>query len=195
STLSAAGELFAIRTELYSDINPETILDDFEISTQIALKGYSVKYSPYAVTSEKGSENLEEEKKRKIRIAAGGFQTLFRNPLLLNPFKKPALAFKYLSHKVLRWTAVPLAILMIPFINLAILIGNPTIFYATAFILLALFYLFGFIGFMLKNNRFETHLFTIPYYLIMIHIAQLQGLIKYLSKTQNAKWEKVKRET
>lgn len=195
STLSAAGELFAIRTELYSDINPETILDDFEISTQIALKGYSVKYSPYAVTSEKGSENLEEEKKRKIRIAAGGFQTLFRNPLLLNPFKKPALAFKYLSHKVLRWTAVPLAILMIPFINLAILIGNPTIFYATAFILLALFYLFGFIGFMLKNNRFETHLFTIPHYLIMIHVAQLQGLVKFLSNTQSSKWDKAKRET
>lgn len=195
STLSAAGELFAIRTELYQNINPDTILDDFEISTQIALKGYSVKYSPHAVTSEKGSENLDEERKRKIRIAAGGFQTLFRNPLLLNPFKKPDLTFKYLSHKVLRWTIVPIGVLMFPVINLAILLGNPTNFYTTTFILLTIFYLFGLIGFLLKNNRYETHLFTIPYYLIMIHIAQLQGLIKYLSKTQNAKWEKVKRET
>lgn len=195
STLSAAGELFAIRTELYQDINPDTILDDFEISTQIALKGYSVKYSPYAVTSEKGSETLEEEKKRKIRIAAGGFQTLFRNPLLLNPFKKPVLAFKYLSHKVLRWTIVPVAVLMIPLINLAILFNSQTFFYVISFILLSIFYVFGLTGYMLKNNRYESHLFTLPYYLIIIHIAQLQGLVKYLSKRQSVKWEKVKRET
>ncbi len=195
STLSAAGELFAIRTELYSDINPDTILDDFEISTQIALKGYSVKYSPYAVTSEKGSESLEEEKKRKIRIAAGGFQTLFRNPSLLNPLKKPILTFKYLSHKVLRWTIVPVAVLLIPLINLAILFNSQTFFYVMSFILLSIFYVFGITGYMLKNNRYQSHLFTLPYYLIIIHIAQLQGLVKYLSKRQSVKWEKVKRET
>ncbi len=195
STLSAAGELFAIRTELYSDINPDTILDDFEISTQIALKGYSVKYSPYAVTSEKGSESLEEEKKRKIRIAAGGFQTLFRNPSLLNPLKKPVLTFKYLSHKVLRWTIVPVAVLLIPLINLAILFNSQTFFYVMSFILLSIFYVFGITGYMLKNNRYESHLFTLPYYLIIIHIAQLQGLVKYLNKRQSVKWEKVKRET
>lgn len=195
STLSAAGELFAIRTELYPKINPDTILDDFEISTQIALKGYLVKYSPYAVTSEKGSVNIDEEKKRKIRIAAGGFQTLFRNPSLLNPLNKPTLTFKYLSHKVLRWTIVPLAVLTLPLVNLAILLYNPTDFYAISFILLALFYLFGLIGNLLKNNWYKPHLFTIPYYLTMIHIAQIQGLVKYLSKRQSVKWEKAKRET
>lgn len=195
STLSAAGELFAIRTELFQEINPDTILDDFEISTQIALKGYFIKYSPNAITSEKGSENIEEEKKRKIRIAAGGFQTLSRNPFLLNPFIKPALTFKYISHKVLRWTLVPIAVLTLPLINLAILFLTQSHFYAVSFTLLALFYLFGLIGYLLKNNQCKPHLFTLPYYLIMIHVAQLQGLFRYLNKKQNVKWDKAKRET
>src|SRR5690606_40086105 len=60
-------------------------------------KGYRVVYEPKAFAIETASENVKEELKRKIRIAAGGMQAIFRLRSLLNPFKFPVLCFQYIS--------------------------------------------------------------------------------------------------
>lgn len=195
STLSAAGELFAIRTELFRQLEPNTILDDFEISTQIALNGFCVVYAKKAVAIENGSLNFAEERKRKIRIAAGGFQTLFRRKKLLNPFINPSLTFKYISHKVLRWTIVPLAILFLPILNFIIIIDYPTPLYLTSFICLVVFYGMALLGYLLKNNRIKYNTIFLPYYLIMMHTAEIQGFWRHISNKQDVKWDKAKRET
>ncbi|MCB8964343.1 MAG: glycosyltransferase family 2 protein [Bacteroidales bacterium] len=194
STLSAAGELFAIRTELFQKLNPNTILDDFELSTQIALNGHSVVYAKKAIATEKGSLNFEEEQKRKIRIAAGGFQMLFKHPELLNPLNNAALTFKYLSHKVLRWTLVPLAALLIPFINLWIVITHPSKpFYIISLFLLILFYIVAFYGYLIKNSSTKNHYTLLPYFATMTHISEIHGFVRYIFKEQNPKWEKAQR--
>lgn len=195
STLSAAGELFAIKTELFQKLETNTILDDFETSTQIALKGYSVIYSKNAIATENGSLNFDEERKRKIRIAAGGFQTLFRRTELLNITKNFQLSFKYISHKVLRWTIVPIAILTLPVLNIYIVTIYPNQFYVLSLATLLLLYGMAILGHLLKNNRINIHLFYLPYYFIMMQIAEIQGFLRFLNKTQDAKWEKAKRET
>ena len=41
SVVGAAGELFAIRTELYQEVERDTLLDDFIISLRVAQKGYT----------------------------------------------------------------------------------------------------------------------------------------------------------
>ena len=87
STVGAVGELFAIRSELFEDVETDTLLDDFIISLRIAQKGYKIAYAPNAYALETASANVKEELKRKIRIAAGGIQTLFRLYELLNPLK------------------------------------------------------------------------------------------------------------
>ena len=46
SAVGAAGELFAIKTELYNEVEKDTILDDFIISLRVALKGYTIQYNP-----------------------------------------------------------------------------------------------------------------------------------------------------
>ena len=195
STLSAAGELFAIRTELFQNIEPNTILDDFEISTRIAQKGYSIIYAKNAIATEKGSLNFEEEQKRKIRIAAGGFQTLFRNGKLLNPFINPSLSFKYFSHKVLRWTIVPLAIILIPLVNIIIIINNNSPLYIASFVFIVLFYGMALLGYLLKNNRVRYNILLLPFYIIMMHISEIQGFFRFIHNKQGVRWEKAKRET
>ncbi|MCK5729848.1 MAG: glycosyltransferase family 2 protein, partial [Draconibacterium sp.] len=102
SAVGAVGELFAIRTELFEDVETDTLLDDFIISLRIALKGYHIAYTPNAYAEETASLNVKEELKRKIRIAAGGIQTIFRLKNLLNPFRSGLLSWQYFSHKVLR---------------------------------------------------------------------------------------------
>ena len=43
SVVGAAGELFAIRTELYQEVEKDTLLDDFIISLRVAQKGYTIR--------------------------------------------------------------------------------------------------------------------------------------------------------
>ncbi len=85
--VGAAGELFAIRTDLYERVEPDTLLDDFVISLRIAGRGYRVEYAPDAYALERPSHSVGEEKKRKVRIATGGFQAMKRLNYLLNVSK------------------------------------------------------------------------------------------------------------
>lgn len=86
SVVGAAGELFAIRTELFREVEKDTLLDDFIISLRVAMDGYTIQYDPEAYAIESSSANVKEELKRKIRIAAGGIQSIIRLSPLLNIF-------------------------------------------------------------------------------------------------------------
>jgi cellulose synthase/poly-beta-1,6-N-acetylglucosamine synthase-like glycosyltransferase len=76
SVVGAAGELYAIRTSLYSYPGDNIILDDFMVSMNICRKGYVFKYEPKAFATELPSKDLKEEAKRKIRIGAGGIPSI-----------------------------------------------------------------------------------------------------------------------
>lgn len=196
STLSAAGELFAIRTKLYRPINNNTILDDFVISTNIAKQGFAIKYAPNAFASEKASTTITEEKKRKTRIAAGGFQTLFSKTDMLNPFKFPLLSFQFLSHKVLRWVFLPIALFLLPFLNLALLmLYGENHLYIAIFIAQIFFYTLVFVGFLFRNKHTWAKWLFLPYYLFVTNVSIIQGFGRYLSGKQNVKWEKSLRQT
>jgi cellulose synthase/poly-beta-1,6-N-acetylglucosamine synthase-like glycosyltransferase len=122
SAVGAVGELFAIRRELFEEVETDTILDDFIISLRIAQKGYKIAYTPNAYAEETASLNVKEELKRKIRIAAGGIQSLFRLKKLLNPFRYGILSWQYFSHKVLRWTLAPVSLFLLLPVNVLIVV-------------------------------------------------------------------------
>jgi cellulose synthase/poly-beta-1,6-N-acetylglucosamine synthase-like glycosyltransferase len=195
STVGAAGELFAVRTELFENVETDTILDDFTISLRIAEKGYKVKYAPEANAYEKASFSIKEELKRKIRIASGGFQTLFRMSGLLNVFKHGLLSFQYISHKVLRWVLVPVSFLFIFFINLLIvLLSEPSFsFYSIILAIQVLFYLFVFTGWLLSNRRIRFKIIFMPYYLFVMNFSILAGMVRYFRKKHSPLWEKARR--
>ena len=73
--MGAAGELNAIRTNLYQPMPEEALLDDFVMSMRMVDEGYKIAYTSEAYALEYGSANLEEEGKRKRHIAAGGLQS------------------------------------------------------------------------------------------------------------------------
>jgi cellulose synthase/poly-beta-1,6-N-acetylglucosamine synthase-like glycosyltransferase len=117
SAVGAAGELFSIRTDLYEKVSKDTLIEDFVMTLQIAMKGYTIAYAPEAFAVEGHSADVKEELKRKIRISAGGLQAVVRLSPLLNPFKHGVLTFQYISHRVLRWTLAPLALPLIFILN------------------------------------------------------------------------------
>lgn len=195
STLGAAGELYAIRTNLFQEAKEDTLIDDFVISLKIAQKKYKIKYAPKAISCEDASLNIKEELKRKIRIASGGFQTLFRYPSLLNIFRHGFLSFQYFSHKVLRWLVVPFSFPLIFLLNLLICMSYSWIFstYLVIFFLQLLFYLLVILGSLIEKKSTRIKSIFIPYYLIIMNYAQVAGLLKYLSGKQSVSWDKAKR--
>lgn len=194
STMGAVGELYAIKTSLYPFPPENTILDDFVVSLDIAQRGYKISYANNAIASEHASLNIREEMKRKIRIAAGGFQTFFRYPGLLNIFKHPRLSFQFFSHKVLRWLFVPVCLLLLLITNIFIVIsGNTNSYFRLALIAQTLFYLLAFIGLLFRNKSIRLKMFFMPYYLLMMNYSQIAGFIRFVRKRQKVVWEKSSR--
>lgn len=196
SVVGAAGELFAIRKRLFEDVEPDTLLDDLIISLRIAMKGYTIQYDPEAYAIEQASVNVKEELKRKIRIAAGGIQSIVRLAPLLNIFKYGILSFQYISHRVLRWTLAPLSLLLIFIINL-ILASQQGFFsgslYSITFGLQILFYAMAMLGWYLENRQIKFKLLFIPYYFFIMNYAVYRGFFRYLRKEQKVTWERAQR--
>jgi cellulose synthase/poly-beta-1,6-N-acetylglucosamine synthase-like glycosyltransferase len=194
SAVGAVGELFAIRRDLFEPVSEDTLLDDFTISLQIASKGYLVKYAPEAWGVETASISVTEEMKRKVRIATGGMQTLFRMTSLLNPFRHGLLSFKYISHKVLRWTLVPFCFPLVFILNAAILFqpGRPD-FYLVFFVLQCIYYLLVIAGAVLHNVRLRLKTIFAPYYLLVMNYAVVVGIWHFITGKYSVNWQKARR--
>jgi cellulose synthase/poly-beta-1,6-N-acetylglucosamine synthase-like glycosyltransferase len=193
STIGAAGEIFAIRTDLFEEVEPDTVLDDFVISLRIAQKGYKIKYVPGAIAIETSSASISEELKRKIRIAAGCLQTIPRLKSLLNPFRFGFLSFQYWSHKILRWTFVPFALIFILPLNFYIVIENHLIIYDILLYMQLIFYSIATIGFAFRKHSTTLRVLFIPYYMLVMNAAIIIGFFRYFRHNQSVNWEKAVR--
>jgi len=196
SVVGAAGELFAIRTELFQEVERDTLLDDFIISLRVAQKGYTIQYDPDAYAIETASANVKEELKRKIRISAGGIQSVVRLGSLLNIFRYGTLSFQYISHRVLRWTLAPLSLLFMLPVGLVLAIDSgilTTQFYTVLFWLQILFYLAALLGWYLENQSIRLKILFIPYYFFIMNLSVFLGFKRYLKGSQTVNWERAKR--
>jgi cellulose synthase/poly-beta-1,6-N-acetylglucosamine synthase-like glycosyltransferase len=191
SAVGAAGELFAIRTELFNEVEPDTLLDDFIISLRVAMQGFKIDYDPEAYAIETASANVKEELKRKIRIAAGGIQSVVRLYPLLNIFKYGLLSFQYISHRVLRWTITPVALVLLLFANIAL--APYSTFFLIVLGLQILFYLSAYIGYILEDKKLKVKIFFVPYYFYIMNYAVFMGFGRYIKKSQSVNWERAKR--
>ncbi|MFC5284760.1 glycosyltransferase family 2 protein [Pedobacter alpinus] len=194
SNVGAAGELFSIKTNLYQPIESDTIVDDHMIAMRIAEKGYIIAYEPNAYALETSSANTKEELKRKIRIAAGGIQSIFRLKKSANPFHNPILTFQYISHRVLRWTITPWLMVFVFLLNIIIYLSYPNlVLYQIVLLLQSAFYLAAILGSILESKSIKIKILFIPFYFCMMNYATILGTFRYFKGKQSAAWEKSKR--
>ncbi len=194
SVVGAAGELFAIRTDLYEKPEPDTLIEDFVMTMRISAKGYRVAYEPQAQAVENSSESLEEEMKRKVRISAGGLQAVWRLVHILNPFKYGVLTFQYVSHRVLRWTLAPLA-LMLLFITNILLLETRHWFWIVCMVGQAVFYLSALLGYYLEGLNIRVKILFVPLYFTFMNINVYLGLLKLMGGSHSVLWPKAKRKS
>lgn len=195
SAIGAAGELFAIRTSLYEEMPNDTLLDDFILSLRITMKKYIIAYCDTAYALERGSADMKEEEKRKVRIAAGGLQSIYRLSGLLNPLRYGILSFQYLSHRVLRWSVTPVALFLLLPLNLVlVLYSENRLLYTVLLVLQLLFYIGGFYGFYLSTKSIKNKLLYIPYYFLFMNVNVIKGFFYLKRKKKNdGTWEKARR--
>lgn len=193
SAMGAAGELNAIRTALYQPMPENALLDDFVMSMRTVDQGYRIAYCSDAYAMEYGSANLNEESKRKRRIAAGGLQSCWWLRQMMNPFRRFVVAFQFVSHRVLRWTITPFALMALIPLNVALVFMKAGFVYDLAWIVQLLFYLAALAGYEAERTGHHNKLLYVPYYFLFMNMNVFEG-IRYLYTHRNGgTWEKAKR--
>lgn len=192
TVVGAAGELLAVRTSLYEEVPPGVFIEDFRLSMNIAKAGYRVVYEPGACATETASASIAEERKRKIRISAGGLIEVWHFMPLLNFFRYGWLSFQYVSHRMLRWTLAPLSLSVLLVANL-FLAATGSGFYQVMLLAQALFYVAAILGYFLRDRKIGLRILFVPYYFLFMNISVYQGLIRVIKGSQSAVWDKAVR--
>jgi len=180
--LVANGSIFAIRKDLFRPLFPE-VANDFQLPLEIASRGYKVIYDPEAVALERSSIFWEEEFQRKVRIVLRGITGFSKMAGRL----RGMLAWQFLSHKLLRWSAGLFAIAALV-ANAFLASGNA--FYQVVLLLQILFYLAALNGWRLRRAKKTRRLFYIPFYFAMVNAAALVAAARFLSGQRLRVWEK-----
>lgn len=194
SVVGAAGELFSVRTELFEKTGEDVIIEDFVQSLKVCIKGFVVKYEPKAFAIESASLSMRDEQKRKVRISAGAFQAMVILKELFNVFKYPLLSFQFISHRVLRWTICPVAIIVLLLSNLILVRMGAGQIYTGFLFLQLLFYILAIAGWYYANRNIKVKLFFIPYYFLFMNLSVFQGFARFIQKKQTVLWEKAARQ-
>jgi cellulose synthase/poly-beta-1,6-N-acetylglucosamine synthase-like glycosyltransferase len=192
--VGAAGELFSLRRGLYAPLPHDTILDDFVLSLRAAQKGYRVIYERDAYAAEAPSFSIQDEKKRKVRIAAGGFQSIVMLWPLLLFWRHPRLSFLYLSHRVLRWTLSPLCLILALVANLILFFTIDSQLFTLTLAAQLAFYGLAILSLIpvVATGRLGK-LCKIPYYFVFMNVSVILGFFRWLKGSQSAVWEKARR--
>jgi hypothetical protein len=136
---------------------------------------------------------MKDEQKRKIRISAGGFQSVQMLTDLLNIFKYGRLAFLYISHRVLRWVLCPVLLPIIFVSNLLLWKYFPTNFYSALFFIQVTFYAAALTGWIFAAKNIKIKSLYVPYYFVFMNASMYIGFRKFIGNNQSVLWEKAKR--
>ncbi|MEL7168112.1 MAG: glycosyltransferase family 2 protein [Bacteroidota bacterium] len=192
TVVGAAGELFSLRTDLFHPSEPDTLLDDFMLTLRVAQQGYRVAYATDANATELPSATVEDEFKRKVRICAGGFQSMARLLSLLNP-RHGWTTFQYVSHRVLRWAVTPPLLLVAFALNFVLGLTSP--FYAALYGAQTAFWLLALAGWRWQDREVKVKGFFVPFYFAVMNVAAFFGFARWLRGQQSVNWERAARAT
>jgi cellulose synthase/poly-beta-1,6-N-acetylglucosamine synthase-like glycosyltransferase len=181
--LGANGSLYAIRRELFNSTHCPSFAEDFQIPAEIRFKGHRVVYDPEAIALEDIVPTVQEQFQRRVRVAAGSYQTLFRSPHFLNPLKG-APVFAYFSHRLLRWL-VPY---LLPIIFLCSFILRSHPFYAALLGTQAAFYSTAAAGYWRQKRGKSARLLVAPLQFCMMNLAYIIGLLRSVTGRQTLVW-------
>lgn len=191
TVIGGVGELFSLRTSLYQPLPEEVISDDFVLSYRVHQQGYQIAYASKAVAWEMPSPSLAAEWKRKVRIAAGSYQSLHYTKGYFNLLRQPLLTFQYLSHHWLRWMVSPWTFPLLLWSNAMLLKGHWI--FRLSLLMQLIFYTLALVGALTRKRIRQFKLLPLPFYFVFMQAALYVGFYKWLLRKQSVLWEKSQR--
>jgi len=182
------GGCFAIRSEIFSPVPANLLVDDFYLNMLALEKNYKAITSPTAMVTEDVSINITEEFRRKIRIAAGNFQNLGRFFNVLWPPFRPK-GFCFLSHKVLRWLG-PFFIIIT--LTTSFLLRTHIVYFLFFIIQIAIF-LIPLADFLLKKININNIVLRFITHFLSMNLALFTGFCRYIAGIRSNIWQPTRR--
>jgi len=203
SCTAVAGEIFAIRRDLFEAPPQHIINDDFYMAMQVLRRGFRVVYTSEARSFERTSMSAEDEIARRARIIAGRYQAMAYAHKFLS-LRNPLVAWQVISHKFLR-PFVPFAMIGLIITNILAVIMQIdsdvssllqlTLPYNWIFLFLQItFYGLALIGRRVETRGLLGKLLYLPTFLVNSNAAALIGLYRFITGTQSVLWHRVRRE-
>jgi hypothetical protein len=146
-----------------------------------------VVYEPEAVATEEASITIREDFNTKVRMIAGGMQSMRLE--LRTIFSSVGFAVKFLSHKLLRWI-MPLVLLTL-LVSSAVLASRPI--YGALLAAQLAFYGLAALGWLLNARNSRPTLAYVPFYFVVMNFAAAGGLWRYLRGRHSVLWSKAAR--
>lgn len=202
SCTAGAGEILAVRRDLYEAPPNAVINDDFFMIMRLIRRGYRVCYVPAARSYERVSPSAGQEIKRRQRMAAGRYQAIRLSPLLLS-WKQPLILWQVVSHKYLR--------LLVPFAMIGAFVANAAAAFVPAvrgssplwglrppyvwvlFALQILFYGTAVLGGVRTPGGMLGRLAYLPTFLVNSNRAVLLGFLRFAFGKQTVLWDRADR--
>jgi cellulose synthase/poly-beta-1,6-N-acetylglucosamine synthase-like glycosyltransferase len=179
------GANYSMRRELWRDVHPD-FADDCVSPLNVVAAGSHVLYDGEAVAEEVASQSVEGLFSRRVRMVTRDLDATLRFGFLLNPFRSPGLALSLVSHKLLRWFA-PVVLVVIFVVNM-ILVHRPI--YLLLFLLQLVFYGLAVVA-SRRRERPTSPLLTIPLYFTVSNLGALRGLMNVLRRRRIGIWQPV----
>jgi biofilm PGA synthesis N-glycosyltransferase PgaC len=192
SVTGAVGELYAIRREYLQPVPLDTICEDLLITTRVIEKGKRVVYEPGAYGTEQVSETIEDEWKRKVRIAAGSIQFFQRMNLLQFCSRHTYAAFQLVSRKLFRWLVVPYVLPVLLVAGCFQALETDSFWIGLLCITQFVFYGWAIAGWIFRKLSMPA-LFFFPFYFLMANVAIIAGTIQYWKGKSFVLWDRVNR--
>lgn len=185
----ALGSLMAVRRGIYRQYAPGSTNDDTVPSIWAAFAGLRNVHDPEAKAYEESGRTVSEEFRRRIRIGAGNFQTLFRYPQILSP-RYGRVAYTFFSHKVLRW--------FFPFLMIGALIANVILAGSPLFKILlylqAAGYAAALLGWIVESVGLRIPPLSALYHFVALNAGLLIGFFVYCHGIRSSAWERTERD-
>jgi len=202
SCTGVAGEILAIRRNLYQPPPDHVINDDFFIGTGVLRQGYRLVYASNAHSYERSSLTEKDEAIRRSRIVAGRYQAMLMAGKLL-PWRYPILVWQIISHKFMR-PLVPLMMIVAFLATLAsciwqlpstqlrwLYLASP---YNFIFLIAeGLIIVLAILGGSLKDKGVLGKVLYLPTFLVNSNLAAILGLYSFFTGKQTALWRRARR--
>lgn len=190
SVVGGDGAIYAIRRHLFWDLRDDDI-NDFVNPLQVIAAGYRGLFNPAARCYENAGEVLIKEFRRKRRIVNRGWRAVCRYGRLLNVREHGLFLFMLVSHKVIRWYALPF--IVIAWTANTALLGEAHLYTWTWLAISASVAVAAFGAVLDRYGRHQPRLVSVLHYFYVINLAGLLGIWDEWRGVRHVTWDHIRK--